>query len=377
MQFVLRLVITLVVILSVAVLGLRLWFGDGGAYKDLTTPPAIGEPGLETVLEHHLPIGALAVSATGRVFFATHPDVPAEGPRIFEWRDGEARPFPAAATQAALLDTPAGLVVDRFERLWIIDPASHGFGRPRLMAVDLTTGLVTHEHVFPRDIAPRGSFLNDLAIDPTGRLAYVADASVWRKNPAVIVYDSLTRESRRRLEGHPALQPQGWVPGTEVREMRYVAGLVPYRPGLHGLALDPAGRWLYLGALANDTLYRVPAAVLADPDADPARLAAAVEPAGVKPLSDGLAADPGGNVYVTDVENSAVLRLDPAGQLQTMVRSPRIRWADSLAFGPGGWLYLSDSALAETLLQTRRTVDDRGPYRVLRFRPAIATAQAE
>lgn len=377
MQFVLRLVIALVVTLVVTVFGLRLWFGDGAAYKDLTTPPAIGEPGLETVLEHHSPIGALAVSATGRVFFATHPDVPAEGPRVFEWRDGVARPFPAAATQAALLDTPAGLAIDRFERLWIIDPASHGFGRPRLMAVDLATGLVTHEHVFPRAIAPRGSFLNDLEIDPAGRMAYIADASIWRRNPAVVVYDSLTRESSRRLEGHAALLPQGWVPGTDVREMRYVAGLVPYRPGLHGLALDPAGRWLYLGAMANDTLYRVPATVLADPGADAGQLAAAVEPAGVKPLSDGLAADQGGNVYVTDVDNSAVLRLDSAGRLQTIVRSPRIRWADSLAFGPGGWLYLSDSALAETLLQTRRTVDDRAPYRVLRFRPAIATAQAE
>lgn len=375
MQFLVRLVIALVVIVVVAVLGLRLWFGDGGSYKDLTTQPAIGEPGLETVLEHRLPVGGLAVSASGRVFFATHPDIPAEGPRVFEWRDGQARPFPSAATQAALLHTPAGLYVDGRERLWIIDPAMHGLGRPRIVAVDLATGLVTHEHVFPREIAPRGSFLHDLVLDPAGRVAYIADASVWRKDPAVVVYDSLTRESRRALAGHAALRAQDWVPGTKVREMRYVAGLVPYKPGLHGLALDPAGRWLYFGALANDTLYRVPAAALADPALDPARLSAAVEPAGVKPLSDGLAADSAGNVYVTDVEHGAVFRLDAAGRLRTLVRSPRIRWADALAFGPGGWLYVSDSALAETLLQADATVEDRAPYRVLRFRPGAAAAE--
>lgn len=376
MQFLVRLVIALVVIVVVAVLGLRLWFGDGGSYKDLTTQPAIGEPGLETVLEHGSPIGAVAVSAAGRIFFATHPDIPADGPRVFEWRDGEAQPFPAAATQANLLDTPAGLVVDRFERLWIVDPARHGLGRPRIVAIDLGTGLVTHEHVFPREVAPRGSFLHDLEVDPAGRMVFIADTSVWRRTPAVVVYDSLTRESRRRLEGHTSVRAQDWVPATKVRELRYLAGLVPYKPGLHGLALDPTGRWLYLAAMANDTLYRVEAAVLADPAVGDGELAAAVEPAGVKPLSDGLVADLAGNVFVTDVEHGAVLRLDPAGQLQTLVRSPRIRWADSLSFGPGGWLYLSDSALAETLLQTPGTVDDRAPYRVLRFRPGPVTAQA-
>jgi sugar lactone lactonase YvrE len=352
-----------------SVLGLRLWFGSGANYKDLTTDPAIGEPGLEVVLEHSAPIGGLAVSPSGRIFFATQTDTTTDGARVFEWLDGEARPFPAATIQAALLETPAALVVDRLDRLWIMDPARHGLGRPRIVAIDLATGLVTHEHVFPRDIAPRGSFLHDLQVDPTGRIVYIADASIWRKQPAIVVYDSLTRESRRRLAGHGALQAQDWLIETPVREMRYIASLVPYKPGLHGLALDPTGRWLYFGAMANDTLYRVPAAALADPRSDDSELAAAVDPAGLKPLSDGLAADLAGNVYVTDVEHGAVLRVDPAGHLRTIVRSPRIRWAESLSFGPGGWLYVSDSALAETLLRSETTLADRAPYRVFRFQP--------
>jgi sugar lactone lactonase YvrE len=369
MNFLIRLLVSALLLAALAVAGLWLYFGTGAQYKDLTTRPLIEEPGLELVLSHAGPVGGLAVSDSGRIFFAAHPDSRATGPRVFEWRDGEAQPFPAATLQAALFDTPAGLAIDRANRLWVMDPASHGFGRPRIVAVDLDTGLVVHEHVFPRETAPRGSFLHDIQVDPAGRMVYIADAGLWRKAPAVVVYDTLTRESRRRLERHRALVAEDWVIETPVRAMRYVGGAVTYKPGLHGIALDPTGRWLYLGAMTHGLLHRVPAAALADASISAADLAAQVEQVGAKPLSDGLSTDFAGNVYITDVEHGAVLRMDPAGKLQTIVRSPRIRWAQSLSFGPGGWLYVSDSALAETLLASRGQVDDRGPYHVFRFKP--------
>jgi sugar lactone lactonase YvrE len=373
MRFVIRFIIATVLLGVVSVVGLRLWFGSGVPYKNLTTAPAIEEPGLDAVLSHALPVGGLAVSGTERIFFTTHAEIGAEGPRVFEWRDGEARPFPDARIQAAVFDTPAALAIDGQDRLWVIDPARHGLGRPRIVAIDLASGLVVHEHVFPREIAPRGSFLHDLQVDPSGRMVYIADASLWPRSPALVVYDSLTRQSWRRLEQHRALRAQDWLIKTPVREMRYIASLLPYKPGLHGLALDPTGRWLYLGAMAHDSLFRVPTAALADLSLDDAELGAQVDAVGTKPLSDGLEADLAGNVYITDVEHGAVLRLDPSGQLRTIVRSPRIRWATSLSFGPGGWLYVSDSALPETLFESSGQVADRGPYQVFRFRPGAGT----
>jgi len=371
-------IFALLVLLTVAtVVGLRFYFGGAQPYKNLTGAPAIGEPGLHSVLTHPDPVGSIAISAGGRIFFTAHPAGRPEGPRVFEWRDGRAEPFPAADTQAALLSTPAGLALDRFNRLWISDPAGHGLGRPRIVAVDLASGLVVHEHVFPRETAPRGSFLHDLEVAPDGRTVYIADTGLLSKSPAVVIYDTATRKSRRLLESHRALRAQGWLIRTPVREMRYLGGQVPFKPGLHGLSMDPGGQWLYLAAMAHDTLYRVPTGALRDPELPAEDLAGRVEPVGSKPLSDQLATDGAGGIYLTDVEHGAVLHMGSDRELATLVKSPRIRWADSIAVGADGWIYVSDSALPEVMLARRSQIEDRGPYHVFRFRaPAAATQTA-
>lgn len=369
MRAILKAFILATLALALAIGGLRLYFGGGEPYPDLTGQPSVTEGGLETVVSHPEPIGNVAVSATGRLFFTVHPEAHAEGPRLMEWRNGRAEPFPAEELQDGVLETPLGIVVDRQERLWVIDPAMHGLGRPRVLAIDLATNRIVHEHVFPRRVAPRGSFLQDLQVDRAGRMIYIADTGFWRKQPALVVYDTLTRRSRRVLEDHPSVHAQDWMIRTPIREMRFFGGLVPMKPGLDGVALDPAGQWLYFGSMTHDSLHRVPTSALLDEQLDGPALAERVEVVGRKPLSDGLSADLSGNVYITDVEHGAVLRMAAGGELTTVVRSPRIRWADGLSFGPDGWLYLADSALPEVLLKTRGHMREHGPYHVFRFRP--------
>jgi sugar lactone lactonase YvrE len=372
MNPILRLIILLVLACALALGGLRLYFGGGTAYADLTATPSVNEGGLETVLTYPEPMGNVAVSATGRLFFTLHPEARPKGPRLLEWRDGKAESFPAQDIQDMVFETPLGLAVDRQNRLWVVDPAHHGFGRPRIVAISLDSGLVVHEHVFPRKTAPRGSLLQDLQVDPAGRFVYIADTSFWRRSPALVVYDTATRKSRRLLEKHPSVRAQDWVIRTPMREMRFLGGLVPMKPGLDGLALDPTGQWLNYGAMVNDTLYRIATSALHDEQLTEKALAERVEALGRKPLSDGLSADLPGNVYITDVEHGAVLRMAPGGELTTIVKSPRIRWADALSFGPDGWLYLADSALPEVVLRTRAHIEGHGPYHVYRFRPGTS-----
>ena len=122
---------------------------------------------------------------------------------------------------------------------------------------------------------------------------------------------------------------------------------------------------------AIDTMFRIRTSDLRDPSLSGEALASRVVAVGRKPLNDGLSTDREGNVLITDVEHGAVLRMTPDGGLETLIESPRVRWADGLSFGPGGWLYLADSAIPDQMLRSRRHMGEAAPYFVYRFHPGI------
>ena len=365
----------LLLLLVVALVGagvLRLRYGGGQPYPDLSTTPLLPEGRLEMVLSYPEPIGNVAVGPDGRLFFTVHPESRPEGNKLLEWVDGAAVPYPNGTVQPHLFETVLGLVVDRQNRLWVIDNGNHGFGTPRLIAFNLADGTVSHNYEFHPEIAPAGSFLQDLQVTADGRAVFIADASIWRKSPAIIVYDVETRAARRVLESHPSVSAQDYLVRTPIRDMRFLGGLVSLKTGVDGIALDAENEWLYYGAINNSDLFRVRVRDLLNPTLPARQLGNDVERFGAKPLSDGLSTDLEGNVYITDVEHGAVMRLDPARALDTVIRSPQIRWADGLSFGPDGWLYLSDSAIPELVLKSRSHIEAQGPYFIFRFRPGPA-----
>jgi sugar lactone lactonase YvrE len=356
----------LALVLAVA---LRLRYGGGEHYPDLTGTPQVPDSALETVVSFQQPIGNVAVSTGGRIFFTVHPESRPSGAKLFEWVDGVAEPFPAENLQGDLFETPLGVVIDRRDRLWTIDHGSHGFGTVRLLAVDLGNGEVVHDHRFADHVAPRGSFLQDLQVDPSGDTVYVADVGFWAKRPALVVYDVVSKSARRVLERHPSILPQDWIIRTPAKRMVFFGGLAALKPGVDGIALEPSGQWLYYAAMTHDGLYRIRTSDLRDPDPAPGELARSVERFSHKPLSDGLSSDLAGRIYITDVEHGAVLRVGPDRRLETLIKTPRIRWADALSFGPGGWLYVADSAIPDQVMRSKGHIASQAPYHIYRFRP--------
>ncbi|MEM9330063.1 MAG: hypothetical protein AAGA53_01980, partial [Pseudomonadota bacterium] len=80
------------------------------------------------------------------------------------------------------------------------------------------------------------------------------------------------------------------------------------------------------------------------------------------------------NVYITDIEHQAVVKMAPDGTLTTIVKDDRIRWADGLSFGPDGWLYLADSAIPHIVLQNAEYHRSHAPYYIWRFKPGTSGA---
>jgi sugar lactone lactonase YvrE len=358
----------LVVIVTLAIT-LRVRYGGGKPYPDLSTEPIIEDTALEEFFAYPEPIGNVAVSHEGRVFFTVHPESRPRGNKLLEIVADAAVPFPDGASQPDLFNTVLGLVVDERNILWTIDHGNHGTNASRLLAFDLANGEIAHDHYFGEEIAPVGSFLQDLQVSPDGRTIVIADASIWRRTPALIVYDIQQKTARRTLESHESVTPENFLVRNQLKDMTFLGGLVSLKAGVDGIAFDLDGTWLYYGAINQSGLFRVRLADLKNADLPPEQLANRVQRFSDKPLSDGLSTDVAGNVYITDVEHSSVFIIGPDRELETLMRSGRIRWADALSFGPGGWLYLADSAIPEQVLQTRSYIKAKGPYHIFRFRP--------
>lgn len=351
-----------------AVLFVRIRYGGGDEYRDLTSEPLLEASQLGTVLSYPEPIGNVLVTDDGRLFFTVHPESRPEGNKLLEWVDGAAVPYPNGSAQPKLFNTVLGIAADKQNRLWTLDHGRQGFAEPRLLAFDLSNGAIVHDHKFNPEIAPTGSFLQDLRISPDGRYVIIADGSILGKNPAFVVYDIAAQKSRRVLQKHDSVQAKNLVINTSSRDLSYFGGIFVLKSGVSGVEIDNDEHWLYFAALSHDGLYRVPLKTLLDATISDEMLAASVERFSDKPLSDGIAFDRDGHLLVTDVEHNAVFVISDHASPKTLIRSAQLRWPSSIDLGPDGYMYLSDSAFPDLLLQSKAHIKSRGPYSIFRFR---------
>lgn len=361
-----------VLLVGLVVLVAAIWIRHGGGqeFEDRTTDPELPATALEVVAELDLPPGNIAVSGDGRVFFSFHPEA-APSVQVAELIDGEPVPYPPELPEELQYQSVLSLRIDRQRRLWVLDNALHGFGTPRLLAFDLETDELVHRYDFPRSVAGRGSHLNDFQVAPDGTRVYIADASILGKSPALVVYDVEARASRRRLQGHESVTPEGYVPIVQGRKM-LILGVFAIRPGVDSIALDRRGEWLYFAPVTSNHLYRIRRSDLDDASLPARELEQRVESFALKTMSDGITTDLEDNVYLSDLEHSAILVLESGGRLRTLLEDPILRWPDGFSFGPDGWLYVTCSSLHHVILKSRRHIRSHAPYHIFRFQPGTA-----
>lgn len=240
------------------------------------------------------------------------------------------------------------VVADPQGKLWVLDPAAPAQDRvvpggPKLVQVDPATDRVLRTIAFGEDVAPQGSYLNDVRFSPDGAHAYITDSGA---RGALVVVDLATGSARRVLDGHPSTQPEKDVQvcadgevlrRTDGRGVEFAAD---------GIALSPDGQWLHWQAIKGRTLYRVPVDALHDAGLDDEAVAGRIERVGENGPADGLLFDRDGRLYVSAVEDRAV-KLREGGQLRTLLHDPALRWPDTFALGPDGTVYLTDSRIPD------------------------------
>jgi streptogramin lyase len=104
--------------------------------------------------------------------------------------------------------------------------------------------------------------------------------------------------------------------------------------------------YLYYHALTGHTLYRIKTSFLTDDKLGNRDLESKIENVGQTPVPDGMLEAPDGGVYITDLENSAVVRWDPASKrVERVIVDKRLLWRDKLSWGPNGEIYATASQI--------------------------------
>ncbi len=373
MKILLRLLLGLLVVIGVLLLVLKLRYGGGRTdFPDRSGTPLFAESALEVVAELPTPPGNIAVSGDGRVFVSMHPEARPEH-TLVELVGGKGLPWPSALAQAQFTDV-LGIRIDAQNRLWTLDNGGHGVKPAKLTAFDVATGAVVREIVFPRAVAGLGSHLNDLQVSADGSTIFIADASFFGLKPALLVVDVASGSARRVLQQHASVVAEKFIPLVQGRRME-AFGLVAIRPGVDSIGLSRDGEWLYYAPITNQHLYRIRTGDLRNAALDEGQLAAQVETLPVKTMSDGITTDDQGNVYLSDLEHSAVVRYRPdTGALTTLIKTERLRWPDGFSFGPDHWLYVTGSSLQQVIGQPPSSVAAHAPYQVFRFQPGGTAA---
>jgi sugar lactone lactonase YvrE len=259
-------------------------------------------------------------------------------------RTGGGEPAPAGSHFVCV----QSVVVDDQDNLWVLDPAAPKMqevvkGGPKLVKIDLATNQVVQTIPFGEDVAPKKSYLNDVRIDTRTNTAFITESG----QGAIIVVDLKSGKARRLLDGHASTQPEKGVKlVVDGKALIDQQKNTPPQVASDGIALDATNGYLYYHALTGHTVYRIKTSFLRDEKLGKQELESKVENVGQTPAPDGMLEGPDGSVYLTDLENSAIVRWDPASKrVEQIIADKRLLWPDTLSWGPDGEMYVSASQI--------------------------------
>ena len=340
---------------------------------------------LAVVANFQQQVTGVAVSKDGRVFVnfpRWETDVSISVAEVMH--DGQLRPYPDAEWNSWSNLHPLSLgdhfvcvqsiTVDPQGFLWVIDPAAPGneFIKPggvKLVKIDLKTDKVVRVYPFDMATAPQGSYMNDVRVSPDGATAYLTDSG---QRGALVVVDTASGAIRRVLDGDPSTQPEpGVVPMVDGHELRRPDHRIPAFAA-DGIALDPAGQYLYWQALVGRTLYRIPTASLRNSAMSPADVAASVEKLATTNVADGLWMDGQGYLFITDPAINGVQMRAPDGTMSVVAQDPRLRWPDSMAEGADGSIYVTASHIPDMAQFHKQGSTQKGSWQLFRIPPPHA-----
>lgn len=294
----------------------------------------------------------VAIAPGGRIFLVIAKQKGQDVPQLAEYVGGQLKPYPDASwngwkpgSDATHMWVHANSV--RFGpdgTLWVVDFGSPGLGEsevkhgPKLVAMNIATGQVTNI-VYLDSVVKSSSAVDDVRFD--GDHAYLTDAG-W---PGLIVVHMPDGKLRRVLNDQPSVTAQKPL-RAEGHELQDKHGKPIY---FHAdqLEVSPDGKLLYWQPCSGPTSV-IETRYLNDeamPDSERAKHVRLFLNNGT---AGGTAIDAKGNLYVSDTEHDAVLKVSPEGKAETLVQDPRLVWVDAMWITPDGRLWMPAAQMSHT-----------------------------
>ncbi|MEO1713843.1 MAG: L-dopachrome tautomerase-related protein, partial [Bacteroidota bacterium] len=202
-------------------------------------------------------------------------------------------------------------------------------------------------------------FIQDLAIDEKNGWVYLADIA----DPGILAVEMATKEVRRFSHESVLAEPVDMVIDGK---LIYFGG-APASVAVNPITLSADRETLYYGAMSGTTWYQLSAELFRAGKTD-YEIAKSIKVVGPKPVSDGVATDAEGNHYFTNIQHHGVDMLTKAGDLQPLLRDPRILWADNVALDQKGYIYITVNQLHKSPAFTGGADEGQAPYYILKVK---------
>ena len=336
------------------------------AFNTFATQPAAGK--VEVVAELPIRPGNVAAASGGHIYATVHPlDKPTGVQLIQITGKHQYRAWPSAKYQNDgthftddRIDSPLGIYRDSRDRIWIVDMGLN-IGKTRIWGFDSRSEKLVKRIDLPADIAPKGSFVQDLVVDDKNGWIYLADIA----NPGLIAVN-IESGVARRFGNHPSLNAEANVAMVIDGKQVNFNGK-PAEVAVDPITISADKETIFFGAMNGHSWYSVPAKLFRNGASD-ADIARAITRVGDKPISDGAATDNKGNHFFTNLTDHGIDMLTSEGKLTPFVRDPRLVWPDGVQFGANGWLYISVNQLNTTPAFTGGADEGKAPYYILRVK---------
>lgn len=330
-----------------------------------------------------IPLGNGAFTADGRLVVSHHPMYGTPHRVSIFNADGSLSPYPNLAWNtpredtSTYLDAVLGLHDDSEGRIWLSDMGTRSDIQPKLVVWDTVADTHWRTIPLPPEVTTPYSEPNDFVVDAVRGKVYIADEGAGGggdgSRAALIVVDLATGAAERRLDGYEGIRAERRplvIDGLVVERNEADGCRAALHVGVDGIAMDRAGKWLYLSPLNGHALWRLPVDALLDPALDDAALASLLERYADKPNSGGMCMDDEDNIYLTVIETSAVGRIASADRAydEPVVRDDMF-WPDGLMRGPDGAMYVVSTQLPRSPALARPGEAPELPFKVFRFDP--------